>query len=144
MATVPRGPILRLQLVTVHLRHAIKRSQQIPGIVLGFDFRGHLKTFLWASQFTISRPRFRFKLAGWSFFQTSTSFARSIPSIRRSPTKQSHENLNQTFYPDIKFEAFSEGFLHGRAIRSTVIPALSLALGRSRYGSCRHPRNNES
>jgi hypothetical protein len=34
--------------------------------------------------------------------------------------------LNQTFDLDTKYEAFSKGFLHGRAMPSTLIPALFL------------------
>jgi hypothetical protein len=66
------------------------------------------------------------QIGGMVLLSNINQFRALYPEYQTVADETIARKLNQTFYPDIKFEVFSEGFLHGRAMGSTVIPDLYL------------------
>ena len=86
----------------------------------------YMKTQQWGLAIHDLTTAISLQIGGMVLISNINQFRALYPEYQTVADETIARKLNQTFYPDIKFEVFSEGFLHGRAMGSTVIPDLYL------------------
>jgi hypothetical protein len=85
-----------------------------------------MKTQQWGLAIHDLTTAISLQIGGMVLLSNINQFRALYPEYQTVADEAIARKLNQTFDPDIKYEAFSERFLHGRAMPSTVIPDLFL------------------
>jgi tetratricopeptide (TPR) repeat protein len=86
----------------------------------------YMKTQQWGLAIHDLTTAISLQIGGMVLLSNINQFRALYPEYQTVADEAIARKLNQTFDPDIKYEGFSERFLHGRAMPSTLIPDLFL------------------